>query len=258
MSYMKIMRAGTLPGYMVSCLDLKDVLKNLFPSCSFSLIGARPEEIEDVEDAYDKAISWYGIKAVDTGFDSINLSLVADYYGGGCGSYIELYDDIEPTTAIQMIWNAMMYVYSTEGTKLKKDDLLIVTFNEAFAKHHYDKMFVSYLDLVEFDLVKRTDGFSLIDLQNGNLGNIEEERFENAVEIIDRMDRYIEDYLGFPIARDVFGYDDVDMPFGELAQKAICNVKHSCGDDEDILDVLCSHGDEINLDNVLSIMKGDK
>lgn len=75
----------------------------------------------------------------------------------------------------------------------------------------YEEMFDKLINGVEFELVrysgedrkskstfdeKEYEGdWGLIDLQGANLGGIEDERFNNAKEIIDRLDTYISDYF---------------------------------------------------------------
>ena len=60
----------------------------------------------------------------------------------------------------------------------------------------YEDLFANFLVETEFDLLRFTNGtYGLYDVQGGNLGNIEGDRFKDAVEILDRMDVYINDYL---------------------------------------------------------------
>lgn len=57
----------------------------------------------------------------------------------------------------------------------------------------WTEVFSAMLASLEFVLDKDNGGFCLIDLQGGNLGDIESDRFETAEEIIDRMDVYVND-----------------------------------------------------------------
>lgn len=64
----------------------KDVLtgeKN-FPDCDFTI--ADQEGTDNLNEMARNASGWYGIKAINAGFDSDRLLLVADYYGGGGAS----------------------------------------------------------------------------------------------------------------------------------------------------------------------------
>lgn len=57
-----------------------------------------------------------------------------------------------------------------------------------------NSLFADMLDLMEFRLIKDENGYGLIDLQGGNLGDIQSERFSSGAEIAERLDRYLYDY----------------------------------------------------------------
>lgn len=63
----------------------------IFHNCDFALVHFCDIEQKSLEEIYYEASSWYGIKKVDTGFNSRNIDIVADYYGGNalCADYIE-------------------------------------------------------------------------------------------------------------------------------------------------------------------------
>lgn len=52
---------------------------------------------------------------------------------------------------------------------------------------------LSFLDLCDFKLVVDQGKFGLQDLQGGNLGDIESDRFDNLLEMVSRMDIYKND-----------------------------------------------------------------
>lgn len=65
-----------------------------FQDCDFTII----DEDTDLSDLNRvkkvEAAGWYGIKAVNVGFESTALVLMSDYYGGNCASVAQLfYDD---------------------------------------------------------------------------------------------------------------------------------------------------------------------
>ena len=72
-------------------------------------------------------------------------------------------------------------------------------------QNKWEKLFDEFLDLTEFKLIKHQNKYnqyideyghwSLIDLQEANLGNIQGDRFESAQEILERMTIYINDYI---------------------------------------------------------------
>ena len=113
----------------------------------------------------------------------------------------------------------------------------------------YEKLFNEFLDLTEFRLLKHKDGtFSLEDQQCANLGDIEDDRFTSASEILDRMDIYIQDYL----IRDIEDALDeksieIDCVWGEYGKyrDVIPDYKF----DFDLLDMIVNHSNEVDLNN---------
>lgn len=64
-------------------------------------------------------------------------------------------------------------------------------------KDYWDyKNVLEVLDLYEFELLINDDlTLSVYDIQGGNLGNIEAERFDNFNELMERLDIYHQDYI---------------------------------------------------------------
>ena len=127
-------------------------------------------------------------------------------------------------------------------------------------KNKYEKLFDEFLELTEFKLVRHQNDYNeytdeyghwnLIDNQGANLGNIEGDRFKSAVEILDRMDIYIYDYIVEDIqdCLDEAGYDYYTGNYQGLIE--YCRDKLSENKwDLDVLDMICNHFDEINLEN---------
>jgi len=118
-------------------------------------------------------------------------------------------------------------------------------------KNQWETLFDQFLDTVEFRLVKYPDGWGLVDKQEANLGEIESERFDAAVTIIDRLDVYTEDYF----------VDDICETMGRSASedwsKLLCEARASMTQKEleyhrfdlDVLEMICNHPNEINLEN---------
>ena len=65
-----------------------------FQDCDFTVID-EDTELSDLNRVKKvEAAGWYGIKAVNAGFESTALVLMSDYYGGNCASVAQLfYDD---------------------------------------------------------------------------------------------------------------------------------------------------------------------
>lgn len=116
-------------------------------------------------------------------------------------------------------------------------------------KNTYEKLFDEFLNITEFRLLKHKDGtFSLEDQQCANLGDIEDDRFTSASEILDRMDIYIQDYL----IADIEGALDeksieIDCDWEEYGQyrKDLPDYKF----DFDLLDMIVNHCLEVDLNN---------
>ena len=116
-------------------------------------------------------------------------------------------------------------------------------------KNTYEKLFDEFLIITDFQLLKHKDGeFSLKDRQLANLGDIEDDRFTSASEILDRMDIYIQDYL----IRDI--EDALDEKSIEInrAWKEYEQYRDLIPDykfDFDLLDMIINHPDKVDLNN---------
>jgi hypothetical protein len=131
-------------------------------------------------------------------------------------------------------------------------------------RNKYEVLFHGFLDLTEFTLIKYSDGWGLYDRQGGNLGAIEEDRFESAADIFERMDSYINDYFFEDLERELEDYD-VDMEGREIpwgihewlalrADEEFCDQNKKYFDQHswefDVLDMIANYADEVNLENV--------
>ena len=121
-------------------------------------------------------------------------------------------------------------------------------------QNKYEKLFDEFLDLTEFTLVKHQNDWSLIDNQDGNIGDIEGYRFESAMQIFDRMDIYIEDYIVESIVEELNskGIDDAERVRAWCDWTDILEYKDCLPNskwDFDVLDMICNHFEEINLEN---------
>lgn len=118
-------------------------------------------------------------------------------------------------------------------------------------KNKYEKIFDSFLSITDFRLVKYLDGFGLIDLQGADLGEIESDRFKTAADIFDRMDIYINDYFINDID-ELLDEKDIEVTWNndyvsylEYAKPLLPEYSF----DFDILDMICYHANEIDLNN---------
>lgn len=122
----------------------------------------------------------------------------------------------------------------------------------AKSQNKWEKLFDTFLDLTEFSLIKYEDGFGLEDHQGANLGDIEDDRFETAEQIFERMSIYIDDYIDEDLCNVWvdelrFGCDDIpDTLEGWLDhKKELKKYQYEL----DLIDMICNHYDEINLEN---------
>lgn len=58
--------------------------------------------------ACNNAESWFGIKSINSGFDSSSMELLGNYYGGGCGVYTEIYEEGEIEESIKYVLENIM------------------------------------------------------------------------------------------------------------------------------------------------------
>lgn len=118
-------------------------------------------------------------------------------------------------------------------------------------KNKYEELFDSFLSIIDFRLVKYLDDFGLIDLQGVNLGEIESDRFKTAGDIFDRMDIYIKDYFITDI-NELLDEKDIEATWDNTCELYLKHAKPLLPEynfDFDILDMICYHADEIDLNN---------
>ena len=120
-------------------------------------------------------------------------------------------------------------------------------------QNKWEKLFDEFLDLTEFTLVKHKNDWSLIDNQGGNLGNIEGDRFTSAGQIFDRMDSYIEDYIITDI-EELAEENNIDLSNWDSwiwEYLLFCRDKfpQDCQYEFDLLDMICNHFEEIDLES---------
>lgn len=125
-------------------------------------------------------------------------------------------------------------------------------------QNKWEEIFDQFLDLIEFSLIKHKSElededyiWSLIDLQGANLGDIESDRFKDAMGIVDRLEIYIDDYFVEDI-ENLLAEKGVAVTWGGDYQEYIDNAKDLLPDaswDFVVLDMICNHVDKINLEN---------
>ena len=131
-------------------------------------------------------------------------------------------------------------------------------------QNKWEKLFDKFLDLTEFKLIKHqnkynqyTDEYghwSLIDLQEANLGNIQDDRFKSAQEILERMTIYINDYIIADI-EECLEEKNLYPENGYVDWKDMLNhAKDLLPENKfefDLLNMICNHFEEIKLENCI-------
>lgn len=101
-----------------------------FIDCDFSIAEKEDFDLEndDLETIFKNSTGWYGIKKLDTGFDSDHnddVDLFADYYGGGCGTYRLIGDWDNEDDIMNTIKEMIVTVLSFQEGDITKDDIII-------------------------------------------------------------------------------------------------------------------------------------
>jgi hypothetical protein len=134
----------------------------------------------------------------------------------------------------------------------------------------WNEVFLDFLRDIEFELVKCDEEteegiWALIDLQGGNLGDIESDRFNTAEDIADRLSVYIDDYY---LGEEALEYivDKEDMPEdGLYSCEQVVNwytteMQEKYPDAKtivDICDLIANHCDEVDLNKVYELKGGE-
>ena len=101
-----------------------------FLECDFALVEKEDFDLEndDLDTIFINSTGWYGIKKLNTGFDSDlydNVDLFADYYGGGCGTYRLIGDWDNGDKIVNTIKEMIVTVLSCQEGNITEDDIII-------------------------------------------------------------------------------------------------------------------------------------
>ena len=131
MGELKVLTVRQLAEHLAGQINLEDVIKTQFPDCDFGIVDTDGEtkfDQEELEFLHSEVCGWYGIKNVDTGFDSYVLVLIADYYGGSCAELAQLYDGISFDDAVKEITRIIVNSLNVQETGVTEDTLLLADF----------------------------------------------------------------------------------------------------------------------------------
>lgn len=104
-------------------------------------------------------------------------------------------------------------------------------------KQYYRDLFNELIEQYEFEIVKTKDEdgndcLKLKDLQGGNLGNIEDRKYNDYAEILDDLDTYHNDYLVKYVSDCVYEYCDTDATWQDLVNAYFEHIDEFDGDCE--------------------------
>lgn len=94
-----------------------------FKDCDFALADTDCED-ESLESICNMSNGFHGIKQQHTGFDSNDLELIADYYGGGSGVYHSIFAGMTEQECAEAIYDLIKGTFQKNGSY--SDDELII------------------------------------------------------------------------------------------------------------------------------------
>lgn len=119
-------------------------------------------------------------------------------------------------------------------------------------QNKWEQLFDQFMEMIEFGLIKYGDNnWGAKDRQEANLGDIESDRFCNAMQVIDRMDIYIGDYFLEDID-NLLAEKGIEVDWEFTCEAYLKNAKDLLPDaawDFEVLDMICNHTEEIDLNN---------
>lgn len=97
-----------------------------FKDCDFTVanINAKDESLESICYASD---GFFGIKKQNTGFDSNDLELLADYYGGGAGVYHSIFSGMTEQECTDVIYGLIKGTFFRNGS-FSDNDVLVAEY----------------------------------------------------------------------------------------------------------------------------------
>lgn len=113
--------------------------ENYFPNVAFA---ARVNEYNKIEISQDvklddiETCSWFGIHPVK-GFDSMDLDLVCNYYGGGCATMCTLFDGMSQDEIEEELGKMIQESTEMGGVGVEKDEMIYVQWDDVI-KNHYE------------------------------------------------------------------------------------------------------------------------
>lgn len=115
--------------------DRLDFVK--FPEVCFSIIESSQKN-DEPEVVASGAEGWYGIHRIDTEFDDDELTLCANYFGGGSPTFCYIFEGCSEKEIKQSLSSTITGTLMSEGN-VNADTLLVVDITD-FEKSNYNVM----------------------------------------------------------------------------------------------------------------------
>lgn len=84
------------------------------------------EEGETLEDIYHDSCAWFGIKQIDSPFDSSDRLFMVDMYGGGAASVVQVYADMDVNDLFADIRYAFRNCINSCGYSIDDDENILL------------------------------------------------------------------------------------------------------------------------------------
>lgn len=100
-----------------------------FIDFDFALADIEIEDVGSINDLTDFAFrceGWYGIKYVDTDFDSCDLTLIGDYYGGSCMCCQQIYEGMSDEEVKEAIASLILNVLDFNGIGASENTVIVM------------------------------------------------------------------------------------------------------------------------------------
>ncbi len=117
--------------------DLAQYIKNLcllntckedLPQCKFAVAKIDGHADDSLENILKRSEGWYGIRAIDVGFDSTDSLVVCDYYTGGCPQVMTIHEGQKGIDIIEGIDSLIKNVVKTQKSFSDKIELIVKLF----------------------------------------------------------------------------------------------------------------------------------
>lgn len=200
---------------------------------------------------------WFTKEVADKMIDDLNKEGVKSKYDTETDTYIVNFEDLDTIDEFEgydvETVDGVQHLYPIGAWCWIWDE---ATWMASETKNKWEKLFDEFLELTEFGLVKydfdNGDGmWGLVDHQGGNLGNIESDRFNSAMQILDRMEIYIEDYFLRDID-ELLDEKNIEIDWDFTCEAYLENARDLLPNatwDFEVLDMICNHFNEIDLNN---------